>query len=142
MPGGGLRCINIKGWSNGRDAKRSVHLNPLTTTTLRKVYVQSLPETRSFFLIHAFKTKTNALTDIRPEVAEALHARQPAISLEFTVITHNPIACFTQSIWGRPSLSRGISGIEKRTRYHRSHRWTCQNWTRATRARTADGTQE
>ena len=73
--------------SNERDAKRSVHLNPLTATTLREIYVQSRPETRYFFLGHALKT--NALTTIRPEVAEVLHARRPTISMEST------IGCFT-----------------------------------------------
>ena len=32
--------------------------------------------------------KTNALIDIHPEVAEALHARKPVVALESTIITH------------------------------------------------------
>jgi pseudouridine-5'-phosphate glycosidase/pseudouridine kinase len=32
--------------------------------------------------------KNNALIDIHPEVAEALHARKPVVALESTIITH------------------------------------------------------
>ena len=32
--------------------------------------------------------KNNALVDIHPEVAEALHARKPVVALESTIITH------------------------------------------------------
>jgi pseudouridine-5'-phosphate glycosidase/pseudouridine kinase len=32
--------------------------------------------------------KSNALIDIHPEVAEALHARKPVVALESTIITH------------------------------------------------------
>lgn len=32
--------------------------------------------------------KANALIDVHPEVAEALHARKPVVALESTIITH------------------------------------------------------
>ena len=32
--------------------------------------------------------KSNALIDIHPEVAEALHARKPVVALESTIVTH------------------------------------------------------
>jgi len=32
--------------------------------------------------------KTNALIDLHPEVAEALHARKPVVALESTIIAH------------------------------------------------------
>ena len=32
--------------------------------------------------------KNNALVDVHPEVAEALHARKPVVALESTIITH------------------------------------------------------
>ena len=32
--------------------------------------------------------KNNALIDVHPEVAEALHARKPVVALESTIITH------------------------------------------------------
>ena len=57
----------------------------MTTTTLREIYAQSRPKTQSFFLGHALKTVP--LADIHPEVAEALHERGPAISLESTPAT-------------------------------------------------------
>jgi len=57
----------------------------LTATTLRQIYAQLHPETRSLLLGQALKT--NVLTNIYPEAAEALHAQKPVVVLESTVIT-------------------------------------------------------
>ena len=58
----------------------------LTATTLRQIYAQSHPETQSFLLGHSFKS--NALTNIHSEAAEALHAHKLVVVLESTVMTH------------------------------------------------------
>lgn len=83
---------------------RSPYINPLTATTLRGIYAQSRPETRYLSLSH--NLKTNLPTEIHPEVAEALHARQPAISLESTVITRgmpHPV-----NLWAAKSFERNV----------------------------------
>ena len=105
------RCAAVyKCRSNEKDAKRSVHLNPLTATTLREIYAHLRPKTRPFFPGHA--PDTNALTDIHPEVVEALRARKPAISLESTVITHgipHPINLETaKSVERNVRVSEGV----------------------------------
>jgi len=98
-PGAVSSVAVVAGLFNGNEAASSVNVKSgqLAPGDRFPLTRQRRPHSATPMLSRASKRglsslttalKTNALIDLHPEVAEALHARKPVVALESTIITH------------------------------------------------------